>query len=88
MPKLWKILVGVGFVALIAFIIYSATGLAQVSCEVCVEFHGRTSCQPAAGTSQDEAVKTAESIACTELASGRTENIACERTIPKSITCK
>jgi hypothetical protein len=88
MPKLWKILVGVGFVALIGFIIYSATGLAQVSCEVCVEFHGKTSCQPAAGTSQDEAVKTAESIACTELASGRTENIACERTPPKSITCK
>jgi len=88
MPKLWKILVGVGFVALIGFIIYSATGLAQVSCEVCVEFHGRTSCRPAAGTSQDEAVKTAESIACAELATGRTESIACERTPPKSITCK
>jgi hypothetical protein len=88
MAKLWKILVGVGFVGLIGFIIYSATGLAQVSCEVCVEFHGRTSCQPAAGTTQEEAVKTAEGIACTELASGRTENIACERTPPKSVTCK
>jgi hypothetical protein len=88
MPKLWKILVGLGFVALIGFIIYSATGLAQVSCTVCVEFHGRTSCQPAAGTSQDEAVKTAEGVACTELATGRTESIACERTPPKSIMCK
>jgi hypothetical protein len=88
MPKLWKILVGLGFVALIGFIIYSVTGLAQVSCTVCVEFHGRTSCQPAAGTSQDEAVKTAESVACAELATGRTESIACERTPPKSIMCK
>jgi len=88
MPKLWKILVGLGFAALIGFIIYSATGLAQVSCTVCVEFHGRTSCQPAAGTSQDEAVKTAESVACAELATGRTESIACERTPPKSIMCK
>ena len=88
MPKPWKILVGVGFVALIAFIIYSSTGLAQVSCQVCIEFHGRTSCQPAAGTTQEEAVKTAEGIACTELATGRTENIACERTPPKSIECK
>ena len=87
-PAGWKLAVAIGFVALIAFIIYSATGLAQVSCEVCVEFHGRTSCQPAAGTSQEEAVKTAEGIACTELASGRTENIACERTLPKSIMCK
>jgi hypothetical protein len=59
-----------------------------VSCEVCVEFHGKTSCQPAAGTTQEEAVRTAEGIACTELASGRTESIACERTPPKSITCK
>ena len=88
MPKLWKILVGVGFVALIGFIIYSATGLAQVSCNVCVEFHGRTSCQPAAGTNQDEAVKTAVSVACADLATGRTESIACERTLPKSIMCK
>jgi hypothetical protein len=88
MPNLWKILVGVGFVALIAFIIYSATGLARVSCEVCIEFHGRISCQPAAGTTREEAVRTAGSIACSELASGRTESIACERTPPKSVTCK
>jgi hypothetical protein len=88
MPKLWKILVGLGFVALIAFIIYSATGLAQVSCEVCVEFHGKTSCQPAAGTSRDEAIKTAASIACSELATGRNESIACDHTPPKSVTCK
>ena len=88
MPKAWKVLVGIGFLVLIGFIIYSATGLARVSCEVCVEFHGRTSCQPAAGTTQDEAVKTAEGIACSELASGRTENIACERTPPKSVACK
>jgi hypothetical protein len=88
MPKPWKILVGVGFVALIVFIIYSATGLGQVGCEVCVEFHGRTSCQRAAGVSQEEAVRTASGIACTELASGRTENIACERIQPKSVLCK
>ena len=88
MPRLWKILVAIGFVALIGFIIYSATGLAQVSCEVCVEFHGKTSCQPAAGTTQQEAVKTASDIACSDLASGRTESIACERTPPKSVTCK
>jgi hypothetical protein len=88
MPKIWKILLGVGFVALIGFIIYSATGLAQVRCEVCVEFHGRTSCRPAAGVNQEEAVRTAVGIACAELASGRTESIACERTQPKNITCK
>jgi hypothetical protein len=87
MPRLWKVLVAVGFVALIGFIVYSATGLAQVSCQVCVEYHGRTLCPTAAGTSQEEAVRTAAGIACSELATGRTENIACERTLPKSVTC-
>jgi hypothetical protein len=88
MARNWKILVAVGFVALIAFIIYSSTGLARVNCEICLEFHGRTSCQTAAGTSQDEAYKTAVSVACSDLASGRTENIACERTPAKTVSCK
>ena len=88
MPKPWKILVGVGFVALISFIIYSSTGLGQVRCDVCLEFHGTTSCKPAAGPTRDEAVKTAWSIACSDLASGRTEGIACQNTPPKSVSCK
>ena len=88
MPQTWKILVAVGFVALIGFIVYSATGLARVNCQVCVEFHGVTSCKPAAGTTQEEAVKTAVDIACSDLASGRTENIACEHTEPKTVSCK
>jgi hypothetical protein len=86
--KYWTILVAVGFVALLAFIIYSSTGLARVNCEVCVEFHGRTSCQTAAGTNQNEAYQTAASIACSDLASGRTEGIACQNTPAKSVSCK
>ena len=88
MPKTWKILVGVGFVALIAFIVYSATGLGTVSCEVCVEFHGRSSCPTAAGPTEDEAVKTAWATACSDIAGGRTEGIACQNTKPKSVSCK
>jgi hypothetical protein len=88
MPQTWKVLVGVGFAALIGFIVYSATGLARVSCEVCIEFHGVTSCKPAAGTTKEEAVRTAVDVACSDLASGRTESIACQNTPPKTITCK
>jgi hypothetical protein len=88
MGKPWKILVGVGFVALIGFIVYSSTGLAQVTCQVCVEYHGNTSCRPAAAPTKDEAVKTAWGIACSELASGRTEGILCQNTPPKTIACK
>jgi hypothetical protein len=88
MRKPWKIFVGLGFVALIVFIVYSSTGLAQVTCQVCVEFHGNTSCKPAAGPTKDEAVKTAWGIACSDLASGRTEGILCQNTPPKTIACK
>ena len=88
MIKPWKIVVAVGFAALIAFIVYSSMGLARVNCEICVEFHGRTSCQVGAGTTQDEAVRTAQGIACSELAAGRTENIACDRARPKTVSCK
>jgi hypothetical protein len=88
MTQSWKIFVAVGFAALIGFIVYSATGLARVNCDVCVEFHGNTVCKPAAGTTQDEAVRTAVDIACSDLASGRTESIACSHTTPKSIECK
>ena len=88
MPKLWKVLVGVGFVGLIGFIIYSSTGLAQVNCAICVEFHGKTSCQRAAGTNNEEALRTAQGYCLYRSGSGRTENIACERTPPKSADCK
>jgi hypothetical protein len=88
MSKNVKLLIAAGFVALLGFIVYSTMGLAKVNCEVCVEFHGRTSCRPAAAMTQEDAVKSAVSVACSELAGGRTENIACERTPPKTMSCK
>ncbi|HYR43792.1 MAG TPA: hypothetical protein VER98_12250 [Terriglobia bacterium] len=88
MSKTTKILIAAGFVALLVFIVYSTMGLAKVNCEVCVEFHGRIVCGHAAGTTQDEAVKSGISVACSDLAGGRTENIACEATRPKTISCK
>ena len=88
MSKTTKILIGIGFVALLVFIVYSTMGLAKVSCEVCVVFHGRTMCSSAAGMNQNEAVKSAVSVACSDLAAGRTENIACEATVPKTTSCK
>jgi len=83
-----KLLIGVGFVALLVFIVYSTMGLAKVNCEVCVEFHGRTMCGTAAGTTRTEVIRTGVSVACSDLAAGRTENIACEATPPKSVACK
>ncbi len=88
MSKSTKVLIGAGFAALIGFIIIAPTRLAKVDCQVCIEFHGKTSCKPAAGTTKDEAMKTATDIACSDLAIGRTESIACQATRPKSFSCK
>ena len=88
MSKTTKILIVAGFVAVIAFIVYSTTGLAKVSCEVCMEFRGRTSCGAAAGRTDQEAVNTAKGIACSDIASGRADSIACTAVPPKSLDCK
>jgi len=88
MSKATKIVIAAGFVALLGFIVYSTMGLAKFNCEVCVEFHVKTACGRAAGTKQDEAIRSAVSVACSDLAAGRTENIACEATPPKTMSCK
>ena len=88
MSKTAKIIVAAGFLALIAFIVYSTMDLARVNCEVCMEFRGRTSCKPAFGVTKEEALRTATTIACSEIASGRDETIVCQGAQPKSLDCK
>lgn len=89
LSKTQKMLIPVGFILLLGFIVYSTTGLATVSCEVCMEFEGRTMCRSAAGTTRDEAIQTATNSACADIASGREDSIACTgRTPMKSVSCK
>jgi hypothetical protein len=88
MSKNVKVLLILGFIAVLALIIYSSSGLARVSCEVCMEFQGRTSCRPAFGTTREEAVETAQTVACSEIAFGRDDSISCTNlTQPKSVSC-
>ena len=88
MSKNTKILLILGFIVLLGLIIYSSTGLARVSCEVCMEFGGRTSCRPAFGITREEALATAQTVACSEIAFGRDDSISCTNlTQPKSVSC-
>ncbi len=88
MPKKTRLLIGVGFVVLLGLIIYSATGLAKVNCEVCMEFQGLNSCRPAFGTTREEAVETATNVACADIAFGRDDSISCTNlTAPKTVMC-
>jgi len=57
----------------------------RVRCEVCISFKGQRDCRTASATNQQEAVRTATSNACAQLASGVTESTQCENTQPDSV---
>jgi hypothetical protein len=82
-----KVLAIVGFVLLLALIIYSSMGISQVTCEVCITFRGRTDCGTAQGADAAEAQRTATDIACALLSSGMTDSIACGNTTPSRLMC-
>ena len=87
MKKPVKISAVVGFALLLGYIIYSSMTLAQVRCEVCIEFRGKRECRSASGANAEEAQRSATDLACVFLASGMTDSIACSNTRPASLTC-
>ena len=87
----WKmskpILAAIALIALVVGgLVYLTSGLVQFTCEVCMEFKGRTNCATASGTTQEEAVRTATDTACATISGGMTESIQCSRTPPVSVT--
>ncbi|MDE0102960.1 MAG: hypothetical protein OXN89_11320 [Bryobacterales bacterium] len=80
------VLAAVIFIGLVlAAVVYSSLGLRQYTCEVCMEFQGRTNCATASGTTQEEAQRTATDTACATISAGMTESIQCSRTPPASV---
>lgn len=73
--------------AFLAYLIYSFQNLGGVSCEVCVEYAGRTSCRTAIGPTEDAARGTAIDNACSFVTSGRDELIPCTQAPPVSVQC-
>jgi hypothetical protein len=74
------------FVALLGLIAYSTMGNTSHRVEVCMQFHGQTSCRIASGSSEAFALRTATSNACAGIASGVTDSIACEQSEPAKVT--
>lgn len=87
MSKKVKWLLAIIITSAAAYIVTSSMGTATVSCEVCMDFKGKEVCRTARGPSPEEAMDTARNNACAQLANGRTENIMCGGTEPKSVTC-
>jgi len=81
------ILVGLLLVAIVlGVLVYSTMNLAAHRVEVCLTFNGRAACRTASGSSKEFAQRAATQNACAELASGVTENLACDNTTPSKIT--
>lgn len=69
----------------VGFVVYSTFHRDLVRVRACVTFNGRQDCRTASATSQQEALRTAVSNACAQIASGVSESTRCENTQPDSV---
>ncbi len=72
-------------VVVVGMVVYSTLSQSRVRCQVCISFNGQRDCRVASATNRQEAVRTAVSNACGELASGVSETTRCENTTPDSV---
>ncbi|MEO5924375.1 MAG: hypothetical protein ABIR70_11165 [Bryobacteraceae bacterium] len=81
------VLAGVIVVAIILGIIAYSTMQSFTSnrVEVCMVFNGVTNCKIARGATQEDAIRTATSNACGEIAGGVTDTMACLRAEPSKL---
>ncbi|HEY3129700.1 MAG TPA: hypothetical protein VGL91_09590 [Acidobacteriota bacterium] len=82
------ILIGLVVLAIGAFFYYLTVSSIKFECEVVLEYKGRTIRAPASGATKEDAVRTAVTVACGQLANGMTELIECENTKPKQVRWK
>lgn len=76
----------VGFAILvIGAVVFSTVGQNRVRCQACVSFNGQRDCRTASATNREQALRTAISNACAQLASGVSETTRCESTQPDSV---
>lgn len=84
-----RIGLAIAAVAVLAGALYFATLEASgVTCELCMEFEGRTACRSASAEDRDTAVYGARMAACAVLSQGVTSGMQCDRTPPRSVVCE
>ena len=78
--------VSIAFIGLVlGYIVVSSFSRPKFRCQVCMAFNGRRDCRTASAETRENALRTALTNACAELASGRSESSQCENTRPESI---
>ena len=79
-------IIGVAIVALVAILVYSSYEQMRQRYQVCMNFKGGTHCAVAAGSTYEQAVRSAQEIDCELLSNGRDENMVCLALQPASVT--
>lgn len=83
----WPVVAAIAFVVVVvAAIAYSTLGNAQIHCEVCITFNGRTQCGNSASTSREQAERAATDLACNGITSGMTELMQCQNSPSRKVT--
>ena len=78
-------LIALAVVVLVGVLVYSTMEQTRERYEVCVTFKETTHCATAAGSTYDQAVRSAQEIDCQLLSSGRDENMVCLDRPPASV---
>ena len=81
------VLAGIIVVAIIlAIMVYSSLNLTSHRVEVCMNFAGKLNCKTASGATEMDAMRTAMTNACAEIAFGVTDTMNCGRAEPAKYT--
>jgi len=75
-------------VAFLVMVVSTTFGGKRVRVEVCMEFNGGRDCRSAQAANREEALRTAVTNACAQLAGGVIQSSQCERTQPASVVWK
>jgi len=79
---------GIFAVLVVGVLLYTSLRIEQVTCEVCVEFNGRTQCRIASGANKEGTVQTAHDNACAFLVGSKTEGFLCGQARPTKVSCQ
>ena len=79
-----------GLVAAAAFFVamyFVTVAESSVSCTICLDYRGGSSCDTVSAPDRDQAIAQAVSTACAKLAGGVTQSMECGRTQPRQVSC-
>lgn len=83
-----RVAIGVSIgIAFVVAMIFATLRETAVSCEVCLDFEGRSACRRSSAADRDQALYMAQSTACAVLSGGVTQGLQCQRTPPRSASC-